>query len=222
MTGRVAAITAALLACAGCLSSSVSPPKAWTVSPGYAKPSAAPRPVEYSVARQGAVTVLPPCDSVSFVVCRKDGSVVHDPYNVFISPPSSLLRAAVRARLEADGRFGRVMPQSSVASADVLVEVLVSDLSLDCTVADRRVAHAAVSVDVLRADRGARTVILSGKGDSRDGNPDGGVGVVKDGDYTAAFSQAFDTALAGALQSLKAPAQPSSPSIESKPKGEPK
>lgn len=221
MTGRATAM-AALLLCAGCLSSSVPPPKAWTISPEYAKPSAAPRAVEYSVARQGAVTVMPPCDSVSFVVRRKDGSVAHDPYNVFISPPSSLLRAAVRARLEADGRFGRVMPQSSVASADVLVEVLVSDLSLDCTVAERRMAHAAVSVDVLRADRGARTVILSGKGDSQDGNPDGGVGVVKDDNYTAAFSQAFDAALAGALQSLKAPAQPSPKSLESKPKGEQK
>ena len=221
MTGRAAAL-AALSLCAGCFSSSVSPPKAWTVNPGYAKPSATPRAVEYSVARQGAVTVLPPCDSVSFAVRRKDGSVAHDPYNVFISPPSSLLRAAVQARLEADGRFGRVMPQTSVATADVLVEVLVSDLSLDCTVDDRRMARAAGSVDVLRADRGARTVILSGKGDSRDGDPDGGVGVVTNGDYTAAFSQAFDAALAGALQSLKAPKQASPQSFESKPKGEQK
>ena len=220
MIGRTPAI-AALFLCAGCLSSSVSPPKAWTVNPEYAKPSVAPRAVEYSVARQGAVTVMPPCDSVSFVVRRKDGSIAHDPYNVFISPPSSLLRAAVRARLEADGRFGRVMPQSSVASADVLVEVLVRDLSLDCTVPDRCMAHAAVSIDVLRADRGARTVILSGDGDSRDDKTDGDVGVVKNGDYTAAFSQAFDAALAKALANLP-PKPPTSRPLESKPKGEQK
>ena len=221
MTGRAAAM-AALFLCAGCFSSSVTPPMAWTVNPGYAKPSDASRAVEYSVARQGAVTVMPPCDSVSFVVRRKDGSIAHDPYNVFISPPSSLLRAAVQARLESDGRFGRVVPQTSLASADVLVEVVVRDLSLDCTVADCRRAQAAVSVDVLRADRGARTVVLTGQGDSRDGNPAGDVGVVKNGDYTAAFSQAFDVALAGALQSLAVPKRSSPQSLESKPKGEPK
>jgi len=103
-----------------------------------------------------------------------------------------------------------------------LVPEAASFESLDCTVDDRRMARAAVSVDVLRADRGARTVILSGKGDSRDGDPDGGVGVVTNGDYTAAFSQAFDAALAGALQSLKAPKQASPQSFESKPKGEQK
>ena len=209
MTGRAAAM-AALLVCAGCLSSSVEPPKTWTVSPTDAKPSAAPG--AFSVTRQGAVTVTAPFDSTSFIVRRADGSVARDPYNVFASPPSALLRAAVRARLEADGRFGRVVPQSSSASADVQVEVLVRDLSLDCRDAERRTSRAAVSIDVLRTGRGARTVILCGDGD--------GTGDAKDGDYSKSFSQAFDAALENALRNLKE--QPPSQPIEQKTKGEQK
>ena len=210
MTGRAAAV-AALLLCAGCFSSSTPVPTTWVVTPADVKP-AAPQPGAYSVTRQGALTVAAPFDSTSFVVRRADGSVARDSYNVFASPPSTLLRAAVRARLEADGRFGRIVPQSSSASADVQVEVLVRDLSLDCSEAERRTARAAVSIDVLRAGRGARTVILSGDGAGR--------GDATKGDYSAAFSQAFDAALVDALKALKdhPPPQP----LESKPKGEQK
>ena len=211
MTGRAVAV-AALLLCAGCLSSSVDPPNTWTVSPTDAKPPAVPPPGAFSVTRQGAVTVTAPFDSTSFIVRRADGSVARDPYNVFVSPPSALLRTAVRARLEADGRFGRIVPQSSSASADVQVEVLVRDLSLDCTDAERRESRAAVSVDVLRTGRGVRTVILSGDGS--------GTGDAKGGDYSAAFSQAFDAALDSALRNLKE--QPPPQPLEPKSKGEQK
>ena len=211
MTGRVAFV-AALLLCAGCLTSSTPVPKTWVVSPTDVKPPAAPSPGAFSVTRQGAITVTAPFDSTSFIVRRADGSVARDSYNVFASPPSTLLRAAVRARLEADGRFGRVVPQSSSASADVQVEVLVRDLSLDCSVAERRTARAAVSVDVLRTSRGARTVILSGDG--------AGTGDAAKGDYSAAFSQAFDAALVEALKALKE--QPPPQPLEPKPKGESK
>ncbi|MBO7688542.1 MAG: membrane integrity-associated transporter subunit PqiC, partial [Kiritimatiellae bacterium] len=199
MTGRIA-FAAALLLCAGCFTSSTPVPKTWVVSPTGVKPPAAPSPGAFSVTRQGTLTVTAPFDSTSFIVRRADGSVARDSYNVFASPPSTLLRAAVRARLEADGRFGRVVPQSSSASADVQVEVLVRDLSLDCSVAERRTARAAVSVDVLRTSRGARTVILSGDG--------AGTGDAAKGDYSAAFSQAFDAALVDALNALKAQPPP--------------
>ena len=91
-------------------------------------------------------------------------------------------------------------------------EVLVRDLSLDCTDAERRTSRAAVSIDVLRAGRGARAVILSG-----DGN---GTADAKGGDYSAAFSQAFDAALESALRDLKA--QPPPQPLETTPKGEQK
>jgi ABC-type uncharacterized transport system auxiliary subunit len=211
MTGR-AAVVAALLLCAGCFTSSTPMPKTWMVSPADVKPPAVAKPGAFSTTRQGALIVTAPFDSTSFIVRRADGSVARDPYNVFASPPSTLLRAAVRARLEADGRFGRVVPQSSSASADAQVEVLVRDLSLDCSVADRRTARAAVSIDVLRAGRGARAVILSGDGS--------GTGDAGSGDYSAAFSQAFDAALANALKALKE--QPPPQPLEPKSKGEQK
>ena len=210
MTGRSIA-SAALLLCAGCFSSSTPVPTTWVVSPADVKP-ADPKPGAFSVTRQGALTVAAPFDSTSFVVRRADGSVARDPYNVFASPPSTLLRAAVRARLEADGRFGRIVPQSSSASADVQVEVLVRDLSLDCSQAERRTTRASVSIDVLRAGRGARTVILSGDG--------AGTGDAAKGDYSAAFSQAFDAALVAALKALKE--QPPPQPLEPKSKGESK
>ena len=209
MTGR-AVTAAALLLCAGCLSSSTPAPKTWIVAPANVTPPTNPTPGAFSVTRQGALTVTAPFDSTAFVVRRADGSVARDPYNVFASPPSTLLRAAVRARLEADGRFGRVVPQSSSASADVQVEVLVRDLSLDCTDAERRESRAAVSVDVLRTGRGVRTVILSGDG----------TGDAEKGDYSAAFSQAFDAALVNALRALKE--QPPPQPLEPTPKGEQK
>ena len=211
MTLRAAA-AAVLLLCAGCLSSSTPMPKTWIVAPAGVTPPAAPAPGAFSVTRQGALTVTAPFDSTSFVVRRADGSVVRDPYNVFASPPSTLLRAAVRARLEADGRFGRIVPQSSSASADVQVEVLVRDLSLDCSEESHRTARAAVSIDVLRAGRGSRVVILSGDG--------AGTGDAGKGDYSAAFSQAFDAALANALRALKE--QPPPQPLEPTPKGEQK
>ena len=142
MTARTVA-AAALLLCAGCFTSSTPMPKTWVVSPADVKPPAAPAPNAFSVTRQGTLTVAAPFDSTSFIVRRADGSVARDSYNVFASPPSTLLRAAVRARLEADGRFGRIVPQSSSASADVQVEVLVRDLSLDCSKAERRTGDAA-------------------------------------------------------------------------------
>ena len=166
MTGRSIA-SAALLLCAGCFSSSVEPPKTWTVTPTDARPPAVAPAGAFSVTRQGALTV---------------------------------------------GRFGRIVPQSSSATADVQVEVLVRDLSLDCSDAERRETRAAVSVDVLRASRGARAVILSGDGS--------GTADAKKGDYSAAFSQAFDAALANALRDLKA--QPPPQSLETTPKGEQK
>ena len=212
MTGRAVTAAALLLLCAGCLSSSTPAPKTWIVAPANVTPPTNPTPGAFSVTRQGALTVTAPFDSTSFIVRRADGSVARDSYNVFASPPSALLRAAVRARLEADGRFGRVVPQSSSASADVQVEVLVRDLSLDCTDAERRESRAAVSVDVLRTGRGVRTVILSGDGS--------GTGDAKGGDYSAAFSQAFDAALESALRDLKA--QPPPQPLETTPKGEQK
>lgn len=192
---RAVPSAAALLALAGCLSGSVPEPRRWMVSPTDAKPPSAPAPGAFAVTRQGTVSVAAPFDRSSFVVRRADGSVALDGYNSFVAAPASMLRAAVRARLEADGRFGRVVPQSSGATADVQVEVTVRDLSLDCSASERRTARSAVSVDVIRLGRRERAVVLCGDGE---GSAD-----AADGDYSRAFSAAFDASMVQALERLR-------------------
>ena len=124
-------------------------------------------------------------------------SVAFDHYNVFAASPAALLRAPVRSRIGADGRFGSVVSPSSAAWADAQVEVQVTDLSLDCRTDGRRRARAALALDVVKAGRGPRTVALQGAG--------AGEADAAEGDYARAFSSAVDAALAEALKSLKAP-----------------
>lgn len=188
----------ALSGLAGCFSSSAPDSKAWMVSPR----TDLPRPVQppegasaFAATRLGPVTVCAPYDHQSFMVHRGDGSVATDAYNVFASSPASLLRAPVKSRLEADGRFGHVVASASSASTDAQVEVTVTDLSLDCRENGRRKARAAVSVDVIKSGRGPRDVALVGAGK--------GEADAEAGDYTAAFSAAFDAALAEALKAMK-------------------
>ena len=94
-----------------------------------------------------------------------------------------------------DSRFNCVVQQSSVASVDSQVEVQVTDLSLDCRTAGRRVARAAVTLDVVKTGRGPRVVAFEGTGT--------GEADASDGNYTRAFSEAVDTAVGGALKALK-------------------
>lgn len=190
---------ALLLFCAGCLSSSTPEAKVWTVVPGEGVPHVSANPEgerpAFTATRLGAVTVEAPYDKTPIVVQRADGSVAFDHYNLFAAPPSALLRAPVKSCLEGDRRFGRVMSQSSVASTDAQVEVLVSKLALDCGASQTRKARAAVSVDVIQTGRGPRKVVLSGGGV---GEADAGTG-----DYSAAFSQAFNEALVNALKAAE-------------------
>ena len=188
-----------LALCAGCFTSGKPAPKSWTVEPSVAVPADASlekkSPPAFATTRIGTVVVNAPFDRSSFVVRRADGSVAFDAYNEFAAAPSSLLRAPVRAHLATDGRFGHVVAQSSVASADASVEVLVTDLSLDCRESGKRTARAAVSVDVVKTGRGARTVALSADGASE--------ADATSGDFSTAFSKAFNEALAEALRVLK-------------------
>ena len=187
-----------LALCAGCFTSGKPTPKSWTVEPSGGTPADASlekAPPAFATTRVGTVAVNAPFDRPSFVVRRADGTVAFDAYNEFAAAPSALLRAAVRAQLATDVRFGHVVPQSSAASADASVEVLVTDLSLDCRESGKRTARAAVSVDVVKTGRGARTVALSSDGASE--------ADATAGNFSAAFSKAFNEALAEALKALK-------------------
>lgn len=199
MNGRPLACSLLLGLCAGCLSLSSEAPaaKAWTLD---AVPDASPAAegagkAAFATTRVGAVSVDAPFDRTPFVVRRADGSVAFDHANVFASSPGALLRAPVRRRLGADGRFGSVVGLSSAARADAQVEVQVTDLSLDCRTPGRRRACAALALDVVKAGRGPRVVALRGAG--------AGEADAAAGDYSLAFSQAVDAALQGALRALK-------------------
>ena len=195
---RISSAFLLLAFCAGCFTSGKPTPKSWTVEPTAAASSeTSPEraPPAFATTRVGTVSVCAPFDRATFVVRRADGSVAFDAYNEFAASPSALLRVPVRAQLATDGRFGHVVAQSSAASADASVEVLVTDLSLDCREFGARKARAAVSVDVVRTGRGVRTVALSADGSSE---ADAG-----SGDFSTAFSKAFNEALAEALKVLR-------------------
>ena len=187
-----------LVLCAGCFTAGKPTPKSWTVEPTASTPAEhAPEkaPPAFATTRVGTIAVNAPFDRSPFVVRRADGSVAFDAYNEFAASPSALLRAPVRAQLATDGRFGHVVAQASAANADASVEVLVTDLSLDCRESGKREARAAVSVDVVKTGRGSRTVALSADGASK--------ADAASGDYSEAFSKAFNEALAEALRMLK-------------------
>lgn len=187
-----------LVLCAGCFTSGKPMPKSWVVEPGVTAPvETSPEKASpaFTTTRVGTVAVNAPFDRASFVVRRTDGSVAFDAYNEFAAAPSALLRAPVRAQLATDGRFGHVVAQPSTASTDASVEVLVTDLSLDCRESGKRKARAAVSVDVVKTGHGARTVALSADGASE--------ADATSGDFSEAFSKAFNEALAEALRMLK-------------------
>lgn len=200
---RGLSVVVSLLACwcAGCLSSDAPAAKAWTLDAAPSAPAAGvlegAGKAAFTTTRVGAVSVDAPYDKTPFVVRRADGSVAFDHYNVFAASPAALLRAPVRNRIGADGRFGSVVSPSSAAWTDAQVEVQVTDLSLDCRTDGRRRARAALALDVVKAGRGPRTVALQGAG--------AGEADAAEGDYARAFSSAVDAALAEALKSLKAP-----------------
>ena len=196
---RLAPLVLALALCAGCFTSGKPTPKSWTVEPrdsaAEAKTAGEGGGSAFVATRVGTIAVNAPFDRASFVVRRSDGSVAFDAYNEFAATPAALLREPVRTQLAKDGRFGHVVSPSSVANADAAVEVLVTDLSLDCRDSSKRTARAAVSLDVVKSGRGPRDVALVGSGS---GEADASAG-----DYSAAFSAAFDAAVAEALRSLK-------------------
>lgn len=190
-----------LLVClaGGCLSSEAPATKTWTVESVSGDEgvvaSGEGGGIAFGTTRVGAVTVDAPYDKPLFVVRRADGTVAFDHYNTFAASPAALLRVPVRRRLASDGRFGCVVPQVSIAAADTQVEAQVTDLSLDCRSAGRRMARAAVTLDVVKTGRGSRAVVFVGAG--------AGESDAADGNYSRAFSEAVDAAVIGALKDLR-------------------
>lgn len=204
MVKSACALLPMLALCAGCLFSSSAPEvKTWTVAHrmggsvgGGAKGRARQL---FDTTRVGPVVVDAPYHRIQFSLQRADGSVATDYYNTFVSPPSELLRGALRDNLVESGRFGHVVTQGSVAAADAQVEVQVQDLSLrrggDASAPlETRVA---LKMDIVRTGRGPRSVMCSLRGDA--------CCEVEAGNYSAAFSKAFNRAVQMALMKIPDP-----------------
>ena len=181
--------TLPLFALAGCLIAH--PPEAaeWTVE-SAAAPVAAAKP-KYGLVRVSFVAVRAPYDTRRIAVARPDGSLAFDAFNVFASPPSQLLKGPVVDALAASGRFKAVVGPSSSAAADCLVEVTVNRLRLDFREEGKRLAEAAVSLTLLDS---SRNIAAYAQGDAS--------ADTADGNFSAAFSRALDSALAKALSAL--------------------
>ena len=176
-----------VLVFSGCLTSAPPPPKSWIVS--ASRKSNSELMID-KVARLGAITVAAPYDKSALAVKRADGSLAFDAYNVFASSPSALLRAPLAALLEDDGRFGRVLSSVSTARSSSTLEAVVTDLSLDCTVENRRTAKVSISIAVI--ENREIKMFLDGSGSAD----------AASGDYSAAFSEAFSQAVFDALRSM--------------------
>ena len=193
---RIAAPLTALastLALAGCLSVGGPEPKCWTISADSESAPFNPEgaPSEFPVTRLGQVFVLAPYDVRTMCVLRSDGSVAFDAYNLFAAQPSMLMRGAVLSALEHDGRFGAVVNTTSTVAAAAAVEILVTELSLDCRNDGQRVARVSLKVDVVAQRGGVRDISRSGRGS--------GTADAADGNYSAAFTAAVTSAMRAAL-----------------------
>ena len=185
--GCILAGIISVLAFSGCLTSAPPPPKSWIVS--ASRKSNSELMID-KVARLGSITVAAPYDKSALAVKRADGSLAFDAYKVFASSPSALLRAPLAALLEDDGRFGRVLSSVSTARSSSTLEAVVTDLSLDCTVENRRTAKVSISIAVV--ENREIKMFLDGWGSAD----------AASGDYSAAFSEAFSQAVFDALRSM--------------------
>ena len=174
----------------GCLVSAPPQPKSWVVS-APRKPTLEMNVTK--VARLGSLSVAAPYDKPAMAVRRKDGSLAFDAYNVFATSPSSLLRAPLAALLSENGRFGRILPSSSTARAGTTVEAVVNELSLDCREEGRRSARVSLSLAIVE-NREVKE-FLDGEGAVD----------VAEGDYSAAFSAAFEKAVSAAMAGASLP-----------------
>jgi len=179
---------------AGCLSAHVPEISHWNiVADPLRKPSSAK--AAFGVTRLTQVIVCAPYDERTMTVYRDDNTLIEDPFNVYASVPSRLLREPARVMLEASGRFKSVVGSSSSATASHVVEITVTDFRLDCsrdeTHPDRR--EAVVEAFVLVLD-GNRNIVGSARGSA--------CGDARDGDYGRAFSKAFTGAMEAALADL--------------------
>ena len=94
---------------------------------------------------------------------------------------------------KADFASPKTIMNTSVVSAtsDLAMEIVVTRLALDCRAEGRRDASVALAVALV----GGRSVVSTARGEAS--------APVGEGDFSAAFSKAFEEALLGAVRSLR-------------------
>jgi len=177
---------------AGCLSPAPKAPTNWTIDFERAAPCAKLAPLGGSV-RISSVDVRAPYSGQRLAVLRPDGTVAFDAFNVFASSPSQLLSGAAVDVVRASGRFDDVLPIGTVAKTQYAMEIVVTQLALDCRGEGARTARVACTLLLLR-DRVALAGVCGA-----------GAEETSAGDYSAAFSTAFARAMADALGKLRVP-----------------
>ena len=177
---------------AGCLGTAPKAPKNWTVEwAGPAAKSAAEAPDGAPSVKLLQLDVLAPYSGNRLAVLRADGSIAFDSFNSFAAQPASLLKGAAYDVVESCGAFSRVVRPNSSAASDLAMEIVVTRLALDCRAEGRRDASVALAVALV----GGRSVVSTARGEAS--------APVGEGDFSAAFSKAFEEALLGAVRSLR-------------------
>lgn len=180
---------ALILGFTGCLTSKAPPVSYWPmVYKGPVTSAAAPK---YGVMRVLPIVVRAPYGTRGLTVLRADGTVAFDPLNEFAAQPSLLAKGVLSDALAASGLCRDIVETSSIATADVSVEVVVDRLALDCRQEDARSAVAEVVLKVLSGHSIVSSVKGSGAADAADGN------------FGEAFSAALSSAFAMALGQLR-------------------
>lgn len=175
-----------LMALTGCFSVKQLQVSNWTFALPEEGVALAETP-SFGEARLAYVVVRSPYDSRNFVVRRKDGSVAFDPCNQFASAPAMLVKGSALDVLRRTGVFRGVQPSVTTADVPDVLELVVDNLSLDCSQPSQR--QAVVELTLVRVRN--RQVAAAGRGSARVD--------AASGDYSAAFGKAFSEALRQAV-----------------------
>lgn len=173
----------------GCLSSAPKAPVNWTIDFTRCPNDGVRADGGKEAVRIASVDVRAPYAGVRLVVLRPDGSIVFDAFNAFAGSPAQLMLGTMFDAVEASGKFGRVLPPSSAAKTRYSIELVVTQLALDCREKGRRTAKIAFMLILLDGREVAASVRGNGSAEAGD-------------DYSAAFSEAFVHAMQDAMVKL--------------------
>lgn len=177
---------------AGCLGPAPKAPANWIVEwTGPVSAEAPEPPKDAPTAKLLNLEVLAPYNGTRIAVLRGDGTLAFDSFNSFAAQPSSLLKGAAYDTIERSGVFSRTVRPGSSASADYALEISVTRLALDCRSEGRLNASVALSVALV----GGRSVVSTARGEASV--------PAEGGNFSAAFSKAFEEALLEAVRLLK-------------------